>query len=78
MKMFLLISLMWLEIQHGITCDSVKVRIMDPEFRSQLYWLDRSDDCGITWKPYIQLYNGEWRYVGQIPRASMFRGRLTI
>ena len=69
---------MWLEIAHGMGDNEVKLRVMDPHFRSDLYWVDRSDDGGRTWEPHIQVQNGDWTYVGNIPQASMFRARLEM
>ena len=68
---------LWVEIQRGPAPNSVSVRVMDSEFRATLYWIDRSDDGGKTWTPWMPVFNGDWTLVPSRPAASFFRARLT-
>ena len=67
---------MWLEIRRGLGRNSVEVRLMDSEFRAPLYWLERSDDGGKTWREEMPLENGLWRHVVSIKPFSLLRGKL--
>ena len=69
---------MWVEIAPALSRSNVMVRVMDPQFRSDLYWIDRSNDGGRTWTSYRPVINGEWIIASWIPQASFFRARLTI
>jgi hypothetical protein len=66
---------MWIEIKLGPNRNDVLVRVMDSQFLADLYWIDRSNDGGRTWTPYMPVINGEWRLVGSRPAASLFRSR---
>lgn len=74
--MKLLLALLWIEISLAAWSHSVRLRVMDSEFRSELYWIERSTDYGQSWQAWKQTVNGEWLNVDGHPANSLFRARL--
>jgi hypothetical protein len=72
----LAVFLLWIEIDHPLWHGGVRVRVMDSEFTSDLYQIQRSTDCGRTWQNYLLAVNGEWNDAGGVAQSAIFRATI--
>jgi hypothetical protein len=68
--------LLWIEIDNPWWHGGVRVRVMDSEFTSDLYQIQRSTDYGRTWQDYRLAINGEWNDAGGVVECAMFRATI--